>query len=302
MTQEGRGQDPLWPRASAWLTDGPGNRPVDVGVLGVPAHRTSLSPTNAHATPPAVRAALARYSTWSSSREADLELLAPLDLGDVYEPDLDEQAVSEAAEHATQRSRLLVALGGDNSITYALARGIFGEDVHKGGLITLDAHHDLRDGTNNGSHVRRLVEAGLVPSRIVQVGIADWANSRHYAERARSWGIRITSRDEVARRGMAQCMRDALDIASRGGGGVLVDLDLGVCDRAVAPGCPSSLPGGLSALELRHAAFMAGQHQSVRAVDITEVDATADGDDGRTVRLAALCVLEASAGLVRRLG
>ena len=302
MTQEVRAQDPLWPRASAWLANGPGNRTVDLGVLGVPAYRTALSPTNAQSTPPAIRAALARYSTWSSSREADLELLAALDLGDVYEPDLDEQAVSEAAEDAAERARLVIALGGDNSITYGLARGFFGADIHKGGLITLDSQHDLRDGVNNGSPVRRLVEAGLAPSHIVQVGIADWANSRHYSERARSWGIRVTSRDEVARRGIVQCMRDALDIASRGGGGVLVDIDMEVCDRAVAPASPGSLPGGLAAFEVRQAAFMAGQHQSVRGVAITEVDATADGDDGRTVRLAALCLLEAAAGLVRRLG
>ena len=258
VSQETRGGDPLWPRASGWLAAGPGQRKVDVAVLGIPAHRTSLSPTNAHTTPPAIRAAFARYSTWSSSREADLELLAPLDLGDVYEPDLDEQAVSEAAEDATLRARLVLALGGDGSITYGVARGLFGDDLHKAGLITLDAHHDLRDGTNNGSAVRRLVEAGLAPSRIVQVGIADWANSRHYAERARSWGVRVTSRDEVSHRGIVQCMRDALDIASRGGGGVLVDLDLDVCDRAVAPACPASIPGGLSALEVRQAAFMAG--------------------------------------------
>jgi formiminoglutamase len=32
-------------------------------------------------------------------------------------------------------------------------------------------------------------------------------------------------------------------------------------------------------------------------VDIAEIDATADAADGRTVRLAALCVLEVLAGL-----
>ncbi len=275
---------------------------MDVAVLGIPAHRTSLSPTNAQATPAAIRAALARYTTWSSSREADLELLAPIDLGDMPDPDYDETETELEVAELRGKARLVVGLGGDNSITYALARGLFGDDLHRAGLVTLDAQYDLRDGISNGSVVRRLIEAGMPPNHVVQIGIADWANSRLYAERARTWGVRITSRDEVARRGITQCMRDALDIASRGGGGVLVDLDVNVCDRTVAPACPSSVPGGLSAIELREAAFLAGQHQAVRGVDIVEVDATADGDDGRTVRLAALCVLEASAGLVRRLG
>jgi formiminoglutamase len=38
----------------------------------------------------------------------------------------------------------------------------------------------------------------------------------------------------------------------------------------------------------------------VRAVDITEADALADAPDGRTVRLAALLVLEVAAGLAAR--
>ena len=36
------------------------------------------------------------------------------------------------------------------------------------------------------------------------------------------------------------------------------------------------------------------------SADIVEVDATADAPDGRTVRLAALCVLELLAGLAVR--
>jgi formiminoglutamase len=35
-------------------------------------------------------------------------------------------------------------------------------------------------------------------------------------------------------------------------------------------------------------------------IDLTEVDASADTPDGRTVRLVALCVLEAAAGLLTR--
>ncbi|MET0975750.1 MAG: formimidoylglutamase, partial [Leifsonia sp.] len=40
--------------------------------------------------------------------------------------------------------------------------------------------------------------------------------------------------------------------------------------------------------------------ERVRSIDIAEVDATADAPDGRTVRLAALCVLEAVAGVALR--
>ncbi len=108
----------------------------------------------------------------------------------------------------------------------------------------MDAHHDLRDGVSNGSPVRRLIEHGLDPTRIVQVGIADFANSKAYSDRARTYGIRVISRGDVERRGITECVRDGIEAAGRMGGPVYVDLDLDVCDRAVAPGCPASAPGG----------------------------------------------------------
>jgi formiminoglutamase len=194
-----------------------------------------------------------------------------------------------------------VLLGGDNSNTYAGAGGALGGDLSRAGLVTLDAHHDVRDGVSKGSPVRRLVEAGLDPRHIVQVGIDDFANSAAYAKRVADWGVRVMTVEDIRRRGITAAMRDALEIAGRAGGPIYVDLDVDVCDRSVAPGCPASVPGGLAAHELREAAFLAGLNQQVTAIDIVEVDATADAADERTVRLAALCVLEACAGVARRL-
>ena len=44
----------------------------------------------------------------------------------------------------------------------------------------------------------------------------------------------------------------------------------------------------------------AGADARVRSADLVEIDATTDAADGRTVRLAALCVLEFAAGLAAR--
>lgn len=292
--------DPLWPRASAWLAKGPGTRSVGLGFLGVPAWRTSLSPTQAHRTPASVRRALRRLSTYSAFHDTDLDRdVVPLDLGDVRDPDSDEERTSQTVRDAVAQCRLLVACGGDNSITYAVMRGAVAE-LETAGLITLDAHHDVRDGVSNGSPVRRLIEAGLDPARVVQIGISDFANSLAYTERALDLGIHVVRRDELHLQEMNEVMEDALEVAGSGGGGIYVDLDLDVCDRSVAPACPASLPGGISAAELRAAAFAAGEDARVVAIDVTEVDAAADTADQRTVRLAALCLLEAAAGLAGR--
>jgi formiminoglutamase len=303
--------DPRWPRAGGWPAAndlGPEIR-IDLGLIGIPAWRTSLSATGAHATPAAVREALRRYSPAVIPQTGsvlaplvDLGLLSCADFGDVDEPDgpQGERRGIAAVAEATGRARLLVAVGGDNSITVATALGVWGNRLGQAGLVTLDAHYDLRDGVSNGSPVRRLVEAGLDGRRIVQIGIADFANSVEYARRAADYGITVVHRDELHRRPIADVMAEALDIAGAAGGPIHVDLDVDVCDRSVAPGCPAAVPGGIAAWELRAAARAAAADERVRSIDIAEVDATADAPDGRTVRLAALCVLEAAAGLARR--
>lgn len=290
--------DPRWPRASAWLAQAsPAPRLV---VIGVPAHETSISPTEAHRTPGAVREALARYSTYSLDHDVDLADLPVLDAGDVPAPDhADGEARVAEAIRSLPDHELLIALGGDNSITFSVMAGLL-PDLSSAGLVTLDAHYDLRDGESNGSPVRQLIEAGLPGRRVVQVGIADFSNSAEYAARARDFGITVIPRGALRRHPIEEVMAEALDIAGAAPGGVYVDIDVDVCDRAVVPGCPAAAPGGLSADELRRAAHAAGADPRVRGIDFTEVDAQADAPDGRTVRLVALGVLEAASGLMTR--
>ena len=285
--------DVLWPRAGAWPPIDEGE--WDAALLGVPAFRTSLSPTGAHATPAAIREALRRYSpTLLGPPPVDLDdRLRIADVGDIDEPDgqAGEASVRLAVAALRERADLVIALGGDNSITYAVAQG-----ADAAGLITIDAHFDLRDGVSNGSPVRRLVEDGLDPRRVVQLGIADFANSAAYARRAADLGITVVTIDDLRRRGTADVVAEALGVAGAGGGPVHLDIDVDVCDRSVAPGCPASVPGGLAAWELRTLVRAVAADARVHSADIAEVDATADAPDGRTVRLAALCVLELLAG------
>lgn len=300
MTGVKLSQDLKWTRANSIFSTTSTN--ADVALLGVPAHEVSLSPTSADQTPAAIREALARYSTFSSTHDIDLRDFTFCDLGDIESPDheIGEQKVKSVVANVLSRYKLLIALGGDNSITYSVAAGLW-PDLSKVGLITLDAHHDLRDGVSNGSPVWRLIQAGLPGKQIVQIGIGDFANSREYAARAKDEGIHVVNRDVLRKRPIADVMAEALEIAGAQGREIYVDLDVDVCDRSVAPACPASLPGGISADELRQAAFLAGRDARVRAIDITEIDASLDTPDQRTIRLGALLVLEAACGVASRL-
>jgi formiminoglutamase len=287
--------------AADWLAGPAPEGPVDLAVLGVPTFATSRPRTGAHTTPGAVRRALAGFSTWSAVRGLDLGDLSAVDLGDVPDPDLGvdgEWRAMHAVSSACASAELVVVLGGDGAVTAPAVLGLAGDDLASAGLVTLDAHHDLAEGRSGASAVRRLLDAGMPGSRIVQVGIADW-EPRADGALAASRGVTVTSRAEVGARGIREAVQRALDIAGAGGGPVYVAVDLGVCDAAVAPACPGAVPGGLPAREVLAAVHRAAADPRVRALDLTEVDATRD-PDGRTVRLTALCLLEAAAGLRAR--
>ena len=299
-------EDPHWPRASAWLKSHADSADVDLAVYGVCASKTSISPTRADRTPAAIRQALKRYSTYHQSTGVDLGDLTAADFGDNQTPDSPEgEAATQAlAAKAAKHSRLAIALGGDNSVTFAAMTGAFSgsggaPSLADCGLITLDAHHDLRDGVSNGSPVRRLVEAGLPGNRIVQIGINDFSNSPEYARRARDLGILVIGRHELRTQSIVEIWQRAL-FHLEGVRAVHVDIDVDVCDRAFVPACPAAAPGGMTADELRQFAHLAGRTGSVRSMDITEIDADADAEDQRTVRLGALLILEAAAGLALR--
>jgi arginase family enzyme len=94
----------------------------------------------------------------------------------------------------------------------------------------------------------------------------------------------------------ADVVARAVAIAGAGGGDIHVDFDVDVCDRSVVPGCPAAAPGGISADEFRQFCFEVAKVSQVKSVDFTEIDASADSADGRTVRLAALGILELASG------
>lgn len=283
--------DPLWPRAHSLFTGEVGGN-SDVTLVGIPASQTSLSPTSAHETPAAIRSALLRYSTAHSDPRVSIERLTLRDAGNVSSPDSNEQLAIERLVKLKAETKLLIALGGDNSVTYSAVKA-----TGATGLITFDAHYDLRDGVSNGSPVRRLIEAGLNGKNVVQIGIADFSNSTEYAKRAKDFGITVIPRSALRSRSVSDVWAEAISIA---GDKVFVDFDMDVCDRSVVPACPAAAPGGISADEIRQFAFLAGCSKAVVGADITEIDSTKDSSDERTVRLAALVVLEMIAGLSTR--
>ncbi|MDQ1645342.1 MAG: formiminoglutamase [Cryptosporangiaceae bacterium] len=297
--------DPQWPRASDWLASGGSSTGRRLGVVGVPLSRTSISPSGAHETPGAVRAALRRFATFHAGLRVDLAALSIHDAGDLDVAELqgDEAlAAVDDAIAALPAYELLVLLGGDNAITRPAMRTLL-PSLGSAGLLTLDAHHDVRgfhDGPTNGTPVRGLIDDGLSGRHVVQIGIGNLTNSRAYRSWCEEQGITIVGVAAAQSEGVRTVVRRSLDRLAESCDVLYVDLDVDVVDRAFVPGCPGARPGGLLPGELLKAAEEAGRHPAVRAIDIVEVDATAD-PAGITVDLAAMCLLSAAAGLAARM-
>jgi formiminoglutamase len=295
--------DPRWPSAASLLRATPSPDRRNVGLVGLSTYATSLSPRSSLSTPSAVRAALERYSTWSYSDHVDLaEVVNVVDCGDVTDPDGEggRERTGVALAAFGDQLALRIVLGGDNAATWHALSTLAGADLAHYGLITLDAHLDLRDGQSNGSPVRQLLEAGLNGHHVVQVGLADFSNAPFYAQRALDAGVTVISRHELRTASIEQAVARALAVAGADGRPVYVDVDMDAADRSVVPGCPAAAPGGFSADEMRRFVRAVTADPRVSALDITEIDVDRDSDDQRTIRLAALLVLEALAGVQRR--
>jgi arginase family enzyme len=224
----------------------------------------------------------------------DLSSLVVADRGDVA-------PTAEAIRQAAGRAGT-VLLGGDNGITLPGVHAM-GHPLARCALLTFDAHHDLRDlerGLTNGNPVRALLRDGLPGANIIQIGIQPFANSAAYARVARDAGIQIVTADQLRERGLEAVVRAALDSLGARADAIYVDLDVDVLDRAFAPACPGSRPGGLEPWMLRRAARLCGAHAKVKMMDIVEVDPTKDIAD-LTCLAAGSFLLAFAAGVASRI-
>lgn len=254
-----------------------------VALLGAPMDAGSVSPGRCDLAPAAVRQAMKRLSTYDLT--AAMELAVPIrDLGDVavrgLMPADGFAPIRDAVTAATATHDLVVLLGGNNAVTRPAAHGL-GLPLDRVGLITLDAHFDMREtdqGPRNGNPVRCLLEDGLPGANICQIGLAPFANTRKMHEDALAAGIGVFDLDEVLAKGIEAAIDDALERLSHAEA-ILVDFDIDVIDRGQFPGAPGARPGGLPVWDFFRAARRLVEEQRVRAVDLTEFDPSLDATD-----------------------
>jgi len=208
---------------------------------------------------------------------------------DAFEPV--RNAVAAQAHRA-----LTILVGGNNAITRP---GVHALGLDRVGVLTLDAHFDLRDtdqGLTNGNPIQALLDEGLDGHRISQVGLAPFANTRRAHEKAEAAGISVRTARECRQRGLAAVLVEELERLSSLCEVIYVDFDIDVIDRSQWPASPGARPGGVSVHDFFDAARAIGTCPKVRAVDLTEYDPSLEiGDLGSLTAGRWFCELLAGA-------
>ena len=290
-----------WPNLADLLVSA--DAPAPVGLVGAPLAAGSVTPGRCDLAPALLRATLRRIGRFDI--ETGRELTSAIaDHGDVIVDDMtieDATApIRDAAAASAARHDLTLLVGGNNAVTRPGVHAL-GLPLDEVGLITLDAHYDLRDtttGLGNGNPVRALREDGLPGPNIAQIGLAAFANSIAMDRDARDRGHCVVTIEQVYREGIASAVSTSLHHLKHCKA-IVVDCDIDVIDRSQFPGAPGARPGGMMVRDFFTATRLLAADRRVRLVDLTEWDPPLDPTD-LSALTAARWVAECLSGYEER--
>lgn len=271
-----------WPNLSELVSIGDGAS-VPIGLVGAPLAAGSVTPGNCDKAPAAFRKALKRIGRYDV--EIGRAIFTPVrDRGDVELDGLSIEDATDPIRDAVAKSLadhpLTLVVGGNNAVTRPALLAL-NMDIEKVGLITLDAHFDMReleDGLSNGNPVRALMQDGLPGRNIAQIGLASFANTAKMHRDALAAGNQVISTEEVRRDGIRAAIDSAVDHLSHCDA-LVIDCDIDVIDRSQMPGAPGARPGGMDVADFFWAVRSLAGVKRVRVIDLTEWDPTLDSTD-----------------------
>ena len=202
-----------WPNLSDLIVGLETSAPV--GLVGAPLAAGSVTPGGCDQAPELLRQTLRRIGRYDieTGRQISTRIA---DRGDVEIAGLSiEQAtgpIRDAVQFSASLHALTLLVGGNNAVTRPSVLGL-GLPLERVGLITLDAHFDMRDlhqGLSNGNPVRALIADGLVGANIAQIGLASFANSEAMHRDAVAAGNLVITIGEVRLNGVERAIERAL--------------------------------------------------------------------------------------------
>jgi arginase len=213
-------------------------------------------------------------------------------------------AVRDAVRQSLDAGELPILMGGDHSLAIGSVAAVSRYCAEQGrplSILWLDAHADFNvpasspSGNLHGMPVS--IIAGLGPDeltrlgsqvpmvsaeRIIQVGVrsVDEIEKRLVLESK----LPVYDMRQVDERGMRAIMERALEQAGRDGAHVHVSFDVDFLDPGIAPGVPTTVPGGPTYREAQLCMEMIHDSGMLGSLDIMELNPACD-DRNRTAEL-----------------
>ena len=205
-----------------------------------------------------------------------------------------------------------VVLGGDHSIAMGTVAGVADHVETKTkrlGLLWIDAHADMNtvestpSGNVHGMPLATLLGRGdplllgiserrpvVSVKHTAIVGLRDVDPGE--AARIRKLGVKVCTMKDIDERGIAVCLREALETVSKGTAGFHLSLDMDALDPEVAPGVGTPVAGGLTYREAHLACELAAETERLVSMEVVEVNPILD-EANRTAKLAVELILSA---------
>ena len=222
--------------------------------------------------------------------------------------------IIDALKTILENDEFPIILGGDHAIaipTFSAIANHYRQQNTEIGLIWFDAHADINtpetspSGNIHGMPLATILGHGnkelvdlcgyspkLNPKYFAHIGARDVDEGER--NQIHKLGLRdnFFTMTDIDKRGMAECVTDAIAIASKAPGGYAVTFDIDGIDPNFAPGSGTLVRGGMTYREAHLALEMIAAHGGMRSFEIVEVNPLLD-QSNITVELACELILSA---------
>jgi len=231
---------------------------VDVAIVGVPFDSGTSYRSGTRFGPRKIReASLMLWGYNPTMHVAPLEQLSVVDYGDIsVNPtsiDKTMASITRTASDVLDTNTLLIALGGDHSITLPLMRAT-AKKFGPLSLVHVDAHIDTWEEEfedspySHGTPFRNALQEGLIrEGEYIQIGIRGPVSGANDYQEAKELGANTVTIHEVFSKGIPGVLEQIQQYCT---GPVYVSIDIDSADPAYAPGTGTPEVGGLSSYQL----------------------------------------------------
>jgi agmatinase len=180
-------------------------------------------------------------------------------------PEQVQQEIYETAKKFIQAGKIILALGGEHSITIALVRAA-AEKFPGVSVLQIDAHADLRDEYEGSRFSHACVMRRIYDMKIPAVGVGIRSFNKVQHQFMIEKKLKVFGPGAVA--GNKEWISDVLAGLTEN---VYLSLDIDGLDPAFAPGTGTPEPGGLTYEQVTELILAVGRCKKIIGADIVEV-------------------------------